>query len=273
MEIKCEYCGSMIQESAEKCPYCGATNNAVKRTTDGTPKTIEQLQKWYEDRQLPPYEVTRFFIGINYTNPKAFGIYKDGNEFVVYKNKADGQRAIRYRGTDEAYAVNELYLKLKDEILNQKAHNQDRRSGVVNSSSTNSTDGNKRSPAKWSGVLKNGLFVLGIIAIIIVMFNYYKVDYYRYNDTIYVNSRYEWFEYDGYDYDVVDESDIPADMLDNKSTYGYDYSDSKWDSSITEFKDSNYYAEHYDSSDQDSDFDWDSGDSWDSNDTNWDSDW
>lgn len=161
MEIKCEYCGSMIQESAEKCPYCGATNNAVKRTTDGTPKTIEQLQKWYEDRQLPPYEVTRFFIGINYTNPKAFGIYKDGNEFVVYKNKADGQRAIRYRGTDEAYAVNELYLKLKDEILNQKAHNQDRRSGVVNSSSTNSTDGNKRQPAKWSGVLKNGLFVLG----------------------------------------------------------------------------------------------------------------
>lgn len=273
MEIKCEYCGSMIQESAEKCPYCGATNNAVKRTTDGTPKTIEQLQKWYEDRHLPPYEVTRFFIGINYTNPKAFGIYKDGNEFVVYKNKADGQRAIRYRGTDEAYAVNELYLKLKDEILNQKAHNQDRRSGVVNSSSTNSTDGNKRPPAKWSGVLKNGLFVLGIIAIIIVMFNYYKVDYYRYNNTIYVNSRYEWFEYDGYDYDVVDESDIPADMLDNKSTYGFDYSDSKWDSSITEFKDSNYYAEHYDSSDQDSDFDWDSGDSWDSNDTNWDSDW
>lgn len=64
MEIKCEYCGSMIQESAEKCPYCGATNNAVKRTTDGTPKTIEQLQKWYEDRHLPPYEVTRFFIGI-----------------------------------------------------------------------------------------------------------------------------------------------------------------------------------------------------------------
>ena len=44
--------------------------------------------------------------------------------FIVYKNKADGTRAVRYKGTDEAYAVNELYLKLKDEILNQKAHQQ-----------------------------------------------------------------------------------------------------------------------------------------------------
>ena len=37
VEIKCEYCGSMIQESAEKCPYCGcyeqrckAGNNMIK---------------------------------------------------------------------------------------------------------------------------------------------------------------------------------------------------------------------------------------------------
>ena len=65
-----------------------------------------------------------FFIGIDYRQPRAFGIYQAGNEFIVYKNKADGTRAVRYQGTDEAYAVNELYLKLKDEILNQKAHQQ-----------------------------------------------------------------------------------------------------------------------------------------------------
>lgn len=38
MQIKCEYCGSMIEETADKCPFCGATNNAVKRTADKTPK-------------------------------------------------------------------------------------------------------------------------------------------------------------------------------------------------------------------------------------------
>lgn len=124
MEIKCEYCGSMIPETVEQCPYCGASNNSIKRTADGTPKTIAELAKWYEDRHLPPYEITRFFIGIDYRQPRAFGIYQDGNEFIVYKNKADGTRAVRYKGTDEAYAVNELYLKLKDEILNQKAHQQ-----------------------------------------------------------------------------------------------------------------------------------------------------
>ena len=127
MQIKCEYCGSMIDEAATKCPYCGATNQSVKRSADHTPKTIAELQQWYQDRHLPPYETTRFFIGINYTKPKAFGIYQDGDQFIVFKNKANGERAIRYKGTDEAYAVNELYLKLKDEILNQKALNQQKK--------------------------------------------------------------------------------------------------------------------------------------------------
>lgn len=123
MEIKCEYCGSYISESLEKCPNCGAVNNNKHRTAKTTPKTIEELKQWYADRNLPPYETTRFFIGVDYQYPRAFGIYKDGTtgEFVVYKNKDTGERAIRYHGTDEAYAVNELYLKLKSEILNQKS--------------------------------------------------------------------------------------------------------------------------------------------------------
>lgn len=111
----------MIPENVEQCPYCGASNNSIKRTADGTPKTIAELAKWYEDRHLPPYEITRFFIGIDYRQPRAFGIYQAGNEFIVYKNKADGTRAVRYQGTDEAYAVNELYLKLKDEIFKSKS--------------------------------------------------------------------------------------------------------------------------------------------------------
>ncbi len=124
----------MIEDSQDKCPNCGAPNANVKRTVEHTPKTIEELKAWYEARNLPPYETTRFFIGIDYKEPKAFGIYQDGSEFVVYKNKGDGSRAVRYRGTDEAYAVNEIYLKLKSEILNQKAQNV--RSGGGGSSSS-----------------------------------------------------------------------------------------------------------------------------------------
>lgn len=86
------------------------------------PKTIAELKEWYKSRNLPPENETRFFIGKDIGEPRAFGIYEDRDtgEFVVYKNKGNGERAIRYRGWDEAYAVNELYLKLKSEIVNQK---------------------------------------------------------------------------------------------------------------------------------------------------------
>lgn len=87
------------------------------------PRTIAELEKWYHDRHLPPYETTRFFIGYNYQGRCAFGIYRDGPDFVVYKNKDDGTRAIRYRGPDEAYAVNELLTKLKSEIMKRKQGN------------------------------------------------------------------------------------------------------------------------------------------------------
>ena len=87
------------------------------------PKTIDSLKEYCE---LNGYtsEKTRFFIGEDYKEPRAFGIYKDevSGDFVVYKNKDDGSRAVRYRGTDEAFAVGELYDRLQKEIINQKQH-------------------------------------------------------------------------------------------------------------------------------------------------------
>ena len=120
----CKYCGAYINDTDEVCKECGATNEHYKRVSDGTPRTIEELKSWYRARKLPPEETTRFFIGRDIREPRAFGIYEDGGKFIVYKNKANGERAIRYQGRDEAYAVNELYLKLKEEILNQKKHNE-----------------------------------------------------------------------------------------------------------------------------------------------------
>ena len=128
MKIKCEYCNNYIDDSEEKCPGCGSPNRYYNRVGNQVPTTIEELEKWYKDHNLPPYETTRFFIGINYTEPKAFGIYKDEStgKFIVYKNKDNGKRAIRYNGPDEAYAVNDLYQKLKERIaLYKKDPNHD----------------------------------------------------------------------------------------------------------------------------------------------------
>ena len=84
------------------------------------PRTIEELRAWFKEHGYEPAR-TRFFVGVDIKSPKAFGIYKDEfGEFVVYKNKADGTRAIRYQGEDEAFAVHELYQRFQEEIINQQ---------------------------------------------------------------------------------------------------------------------------------------------------------
>lgn len=129
MKVRCSYCGSYISDTDEKCPNCGATNEKLKRVGNGVPKTIDELKTWYVEHNLPSEEITRFFIGKNIEDPRAFGIYFDGINYIVYKNKDNGQRAIRYEGKDEQYAVNELYQKLKEEIQNQKNGNYRRKKG------------------------------------------------------------------------------------------------------------------------------------------------
>ncbi len=172
MEVKCKYCGSLIDDKLEVCPNCGAVNESMKRMVDGTPKTIAELADWYKARNLPPYEKTRFFIGIDYKLPKAFGIYEENGEFIVYKNKADGSRAIRYRGKDEAYAVNEIYLKLKSEILNQKSNNLNR-SASYNAQNRSSSSSRRRRRREYDS--GNFLTWVWIIAGIYVMGNFGKL--------------------------------------------------------------------------------------------------
>lgn len=79
MRVKCEFCGAMIEEANDRCPNCGAPLSGVNRTSSRQPKTIEELKAWYTAHHLPPEEITRFFIGKDIREPKAFGIYRDGN--------------------------------------------------------------------------------------------------------------------------------------------------------------------------------------------------
>ena len=128
VKIRCEYCGSMMNDTEEACPSCGAPNRNVRRSSGDQPLTIAELKRWDESKGLPPENVTRFFIGKDVREPRAFGVYFDENtgNFVVYKNKDSGARAVRYEGTDEAYAVNELFQRLKQEITQQKMLNAKR---------------------------------------------------------------------------------------------------------------------------------------------------
>ena len=212
-KVKCEFCGSFIEDTESICPQCGGVNENHRRIVDGTPKTIEQLQQWYKSRGLPPEEVTRFFIGKDIKEPKAFGIYEEFGTFVVYKNKADGTRAVRYKGTDEAYAVNELYLRLKEEILNQKAHNIEKR-GIGNrpgASVYRPTSGNRRSKKVKTALITTFIVLFLFPTIISTLIStisfsnllYSEHGYYVTNtsEVYYSNGqefdgKYEWWLYD-----------------------------------------------------------------------------
>ena len=114
---KCRQCGAAVMSDQRKCPACGAPNeNYVehKLQLHDAPRTIEGLKAYCSERGIPAERI-RFFIGQDYREPCAFGICRQGDEFVVYKNKADGTRFERYRGPDEAIAAEELFAKILDE--------------------------------------------------------------------------------------------------------------------------------------------------------------
>lgn len=238
MKIKCEYCRGLMEDTDEKCPNCGAVNDHVRRTAIDSPKTIEELKQWYIEHNLPPEETTRFFIGKNYTEARAFGIYEDeaAHKFVVYKNKDDGTRAIRYEGPDEEYAVNELYIKLKEEIINQKNNNISQNAGR----STGRSGRNLIKSAKkfFIGYIIFLVIILVFCGAFLSLGRNKKNGYYRYNDEYYYYQNGSWYEYDN-DWNKI--YNVPSELQNNKQEY---FESSSYNSNydIDNFKNSGYYV-------------------------------
>lgn len=267
MSVKCQGCGNLMYDDEKMCPFCRLPNPEYKETEtapkDHTPKTINELKQWYIDRGLPPEQITRFFIGSDIKEARAFGIYRDEmtGEVIVYKNKSDGSRAIRYQGTDEAYAVSELLAKLKEEILNQKSGR---------SSSNSSID------SKTVGLIFGfvtmffiGTFILIVWMSILLMNRYSTRGYYHYKNDYYYRQNSSWYMYD--DHYGWTSTTAPSELEENYR----DYKSSDFPY-YNKFEDSKYYEEPtytYSDSGSDDDYSWSSSDSWDSSSTDWDSDW
>lgn len=219
------------------------------------PRTIEELRQWYVDHNLPPMDVTRFFIGIDTTDARAFGIYYDSeiDRFTVYKNKDDGSRAVRYCGPDEAMAVGILFDKLCQEITVRK-------------------QGKKAASAEElrRARIRSRLILFGVIAILIAaavlyITSHHKDGYYVVNGTPYYCLNDSWYWYDGgYWYPTYE-------------SYDWDWSDYYYGSYYGDvaysFTDTKYYEDYVESQQSRDDYSWDSGDSWDSGSTDWGSDW
>ena len=265
---QCKYCGSTVSSSEKTCPSCGAPNEGYVAETERRiflPQTIDELKEYCAERGMPLLKM-RFFIGEDYRKPKAFGIYKDGKNFVVYKNKASGERAIRYQGPDEKYAVNELFLKLLDECHNR---------GIYPDGKTPEVTGSTRARRKGSRLGRMAIVFYLAFCILFSAFcaiyshhqhrndGYYSTGdgnvYYHYGDSWYYTDDSttlgSWYE----------AYDFPEENYEEYSL-GKDW-DSDW--GVSDFKDSSTYESLQErSSSSSSDYD-----SWDSSDTDWDSDW
>lgn len=306
MRIKCRYCDRLIDDHVTVCPYCGGTNDAAIRNTPGTPHTIQELIDFCNKCSIP-YKQMRFFLGENYAGPKAFGIYEENGEYIVYKNKSDGSRVIRYKGNDEAYAVAQIYEKMKDEVNLRKTASSksagQRKQGHEWKRRHERKQGHgfrmKKQRRKQKGLFRLLMGTMVSIAVFQMLmmalvqiairypgsstpkgYRYYEGDYFwQEGDDWYIYEPYlnDWEPYDTGsddvdDYDYISYSSFYDEYGDNGyGKYDYDY----------------YYGDHgsdssYDSSSWDNDWDddWDSGsswdydwDSWDYDDTDWDSDW
>lgn len=286
MRQKCEYCGTWLSDTDEVCPSCGAPNPNLVRAATGIPSTIEELKAFANAHNLP-LDKMRFFLGEDYRGPRAYGIYRDdatGN-FIVYKNKSDGSRAIRYSGKDEAYAVNELYQKMHAEVVNQKAH----RTQITRNSGGGAQNRQKKHPLwrrfLWIIVI---LYFVTIIGGRLLSGTYHSrpsTGYYTYGGSQYYNYSHDWYYYDDVYDDWFAADDVPDELTDNYDSYyqGYSY-DTSYDTS--DFQDSDWYDpststtwdddddnSSWSSSWDDDDWDWDSDDDWDSGWSDWDSDW
>lgn len=286
MQIKCEYCDSLIDDSLEKCPNCGATNLNMARQAVDIPRTIEELAAFCREKNLD-LEALHFYIGEDHRGPKAFGIYKDGENFIVYKNKSDGSRAVRYRGSDEAYAVNELYQKLKTVVFEAKQQGSSKTPSRGVQFSGGGT--NKRTGCLIAVVIAIILpFVIGFFLNAIGWEPETKMPangYYSYNNEEYYHDSTGWFRYfnnawhrakvnseleDHFDsyFDSMYDGDLIDDYFDD-----YDDDDHPYDDDCNDYDYDDYdYDDDWDDDWDDDDWDYDWDYDWDDG-FDWDSDW
>ena len=270
------------------------------------PKTMKELEDEFNAIRIPQ-QITRFCINENKKEPKWFGIYQDDNgNFIVYKNKADGSRFVRYKGKNEEEAVGIYYDKFVKEVnFRRKKSNRKEIESTKDMARPGEKDEEpiieeleKKVDPHTFRILDNTIsFIFDIVErhyivkaiLFIIVFGGFliintdigeKRTYYRNPDTYevyYEQAQEEWFWCNEYtnSWEKIKIREVPENVIEVSGMPANDCGD---------FSGSKYYRSpnrHNNNDDDDddswwssSDDDWDSDWSdWDSNDTDWDSDW
>ncbi|MDO4198186.1 MAG: hypothetical protein Q4D13_04260 [Erysipelotrichaceae bacterium] len=229
--------------------------------------SIREMEAFFLEKDIPQEKI-RFFVNENRGDSRCFGIYQDPDtgKYIVYKNKDDGSRFVRYEGYDEAKACDVFFSKLKDEMaLREKS-----------SDNTKKSYSNTRKSADWPKIIAYFTGAIAVVGVLISLALFAagifgpKTGYYYKDDHWYSYSGSNWYYYDDY----YDDWYWYDGTIGDDYYYSYAVDDSM---GVSDVVDSYNYIEpsdtSSDSSYSDSDFDSYDFDSWDSSDTDWGSDW
>ena len=222
---------------------------------------VNSVAELIERTQHMPLEKMRFFINEDRREPKCFGIYQeaDTGHWVVYKNKADGSRAVRYSGPDEAFAAQELWAKINSEIELRRAKRAPRKRKKTREDMIMTA---------IAGFLIAAVAATGLFFLVRWISRQPSRGYYLIDHVLYYSQADDWYWYDDGEWLYYDDS-IAYDDWHDAEYYGesYPYFAEEADA----FEQTDYYIDPSD--DDDSDSDSDVFDSWDAGDTDWDTDW
>ena len=196
-----------------------------KKIEEVVPKTIKELEKWYKDHDLPEYEKSKIFIGEEYKDLKAYGVYKDSKtgKYVVFQNKGGGLKDTYYEGDDEEFAVNKVYERVREKYIDKKKKKTN--SGLF----------------IYGTVITMAIFFFIFYAIITLVILGPKRGYYLINDNEYYYINGWWYTYGNDDWYVTSE---PKHSRDIKHYYvGDEYKDN-W--RFSDFRRSKVYKDKWD---------------------------
>jgi hypothetical protein len=213
-------------------------------------------------------EKMRFFIGERRQEPKCFGVYQDGTDWVCYKMKGSGEYVEHYRGS-ESQAFQIIY----DKILSEIRLRAEKQKG---SAPRPAAAGYRQSPAgRASEIVKK--LIVGCAVVLVGLFvvlgmclkGRHKTGYYLVDNDLYYQRSGDWYGYDdscGW-YVIDDPEDFWYDDYYDGDTYA-------WDAGNT-WEDSEWPDQYQNDTTQDDDYDYDDYDTddWDAGDTDWDTDW
>ena len=206
---------------------------------------VHSVAELIEKTSGMPLERMRFFINEDRREPRCFGIYRDpdNGHWVVYKNKADGSRAVRYSGPDEGYAAQELWAKINSEISLRRAKAPRKRT---------------HAQIVRERVMMGLLAVLVAIALVMLVRWYVRKPhrgYYLIDDDLYYYQDSGWYWYDDGDWGYYDDAGDYDWYHGNYCGEHYDGFDSAGDA----FEQSGYYVEPSRDDDDDNSIfdDWD----------------